>query len=374
MTIETDTRKALRELIDLLTEIDQRWAAEEWNLTSAADVVGAHRALMHLLEGGIANHFEYDRHYPQFRRIVTPNRKFTGDNADAIYFEAAVDPGLEYRVRGNMAGAVYMSLTVEVGTDDGSMGTRTAAVLNNSQFNISADGDFELRLGGTAEGRNCLSLQDASSVTVRYYFEETHCVAADPTREPVISIEALEPGPVPAPANEQSVARGIRRVAEFVRSRTLGMPPMASQQQPDFVSLVPNQFPPPVLPGDFALSAHDAHYSMAPYYLAPDQALVITGRWPTRCAFANVSLWNRFQQTYDYQHRTVSLNRKQTKAEADGSFRIILAHQDPGAPNWLDTEGAAFGLVFWRYFLAEEAIETPCAEVVSFASIALPPG
>ena len=36
----------------------------------------------------------------------------------------------------------------------------------------------------------------------------------------------------------------------------------------------------------------------------------------------------------------------------------------------LDTEGRAFGLVFWRFFLAEGEVETPHAEVVPFATVA----
>jgi hypothetical protein len=108
---------------------------------------------------------------------------------------------------------------------------------------------------------------------------------------------------------------------------------------------------------------------MAPYLLAPDQALVMRGRWP-RCRCANVDLWNRFQQTFDYANRQVTLNRRQTTLEPDGSFRIVIAHRDPGVPNWLDTEGRPFGMVFWRFFLPEEPIETPQAEVVPLAQLA----
>jgi hypothetical protein len=115
------------------------------------------------------------------------------------------------------------------------------------------------------------------------------------------------------------------------------------------------------------LAAFDAAYSMAPFFLGPEQALLITGRWPA-CRFGNVCLWNRFQQTLDYVHRPVSLNRAQTVLEADGSFRVVLAHRDPGVPNWLDTEGRAFGIVFWRFFLPEGAIETPQAQVIDLPS------
>jgi len=108
---------------------------------------------------------------------------------------------------------------------------------------------------------------------------------------------------------------------------------------------------------------------MAPYVLGPDDALVMTGRWP-QCRCANVSLWNRHLQTYDYAHRQVSLNRAQTRLEADGTFRMVIAHRDPGVPNWLDTEGRPFGMVFWRYFLPEGEIATPQAEVVAFDTLA----
>ena len=40
--------------------------------------------------------------------------------------------------------------------------------------------------------------------------------------------------------------------------------------------------------GQPAYAAFDAAYTMAPYALAPDEALVITGRWPT-CRFGNVA-------------------------------------------------------------------------------------
>jgi hypothetical protein len=65
----------------------------------------------------------------------------------------------------------------------------------------------------------------------------------------------------------------------------------------------------------------------------------------------------------------VSLNRKQTRLEPDGSFRIVIAHEDPGVPNWIDTEGNPLGLVFWRFFLVEGAVETPQAKVVKLAEL-----
>ena len=75
-------------------------------------------------------------------------------------------------------------------------------------------------------------------------------------------------------------------------------------------------------------------------------------------------------QTYDFTTRPVSLNRKQTRLEPDGSFRMVLAHRDPGVGNWLDTEGRPFGMVFWRFMLPEGTIETPSVEIVEWEQVA----
>jgi hypothetical protein len=367
--IACESRSALRELIGLLQEVDQRFLSAEWNLMSAADVAEATRAVMHILQGGLALQFERTPERPAFRRIVTPTRKFTGDNADAIYYDAPVSGQYAYRVRGKLAGAVYVSITIEAGVEDGGLRGRTAGVINDTQFDIGASGEFELWIGGPERARNWLPLPpDAYGLTTRHYFEEKHCVAADASRVVPLQIEVVGGSPPPAPPNDASIAAGIRRVMGFVRDRSLGMPPMAQREQPAFVSRVPNQFPKPAKPGDMGLAAFDAAYSMAPYVIGPDQALVIRARWP-KCRAGNVDLWTRHQMTYDYANRSVSLNRAQTALEPDGGIRVVIAHQDPGVPNWLDTEGRPFGLVFWRYMLPEGEIETPRAEVVKWSDL-----
>jgi hypothetical protein len=284
-----------------------------------------------------------------------------------------VDPAHTYLVRGRMDGAVYVSLTVECDTRDGAMASRTAGVINDTRFDVDAEGRFAIRVGGPPAERNWLGLEPhATRITTRHYYENPTPAAADPARNAALAIEVVEPRTPPPPTpDDGSIARAIRRVTRFLRSRTLEQLPMVQREQPAFVSIVPNQFPKPVTPENFGLAAFDATYSMAPWFLGPDDALVMTGRWPA-CRCANVSLWNRFLQTLDYANRPVSRNRAQTTLRPDGSFEIVLAHRDPGHPNWLDTEGRAYGLVFWRFFLAEGEVETPRAEVVPFASVARP--
>jgi len=369
MAIQSQSRTALGELIALLQEIDQHWCSEERNLGSAEDVAGSHRALMHILEAGLVGYFEQDARTPSMRRIVTPSRKLTGDNSDAIYFDAPLDPRYAYRIRGTMSEAVYFSMTIEEGAQDGHLSKSTGAGVNDTEIDVDADGRFTVYLGGEPRARNWLALTEhASRVTTRHYFELATPAALDPAREPTMRIDCLSDVDAPPPPSDESVSAGIRRVSNMVRTRTLEMPQFGSSEMPAFLSITPNTFPEPQTPGNFGLAAPDAHYSMAPFVLGPDEALVITGRWPA-CRFANVCLWNRFQQTFDYASRPVSLNRTQTEADPDGRFTMILAHEDPGLPNWLHTEGNAFGLVFWRFFLVDGVVETPQATVVKLAEV-----
>jgi hypothetical protein len=365
----SEARRAFDELLATLQEAADRCAGPEWGIEAPDDVAGALRLVANLLEGGLVGHFEDDPRQPAFRQIVTPTRKSMGDNADAVYFDAPVSADHAYRVRGRTAGAVYVSFTVEAGGSGGGFPERTAGVLNDADFDVDDDGNFEVVLGGAPRDRNWMPLDaDASRITTRHYFEQERAAAVPPAPDLALSIELVEPmAPLPPP-DDATVAEGFRRVARYVRSRSLEQPKPGEADQPAFVGQVPNAFPAPVPPGDHPLAASDAAYSMSLYLLGPDEALVMTGRWPT-CRYGGVSLWNRHLQTYDYAHRRVSLNRVQTHLEPDGSFRMVLAHRDPGVPNWIDTEGRPFGLVFWRFILPEGDIATPRAEVVPFDSL-----
>lgn len=369
----TSSQDAFAELVGALREVGERFAGPEWGLTDPTDVAEGLRVVLHHLGTAIETQLEDDASRPTFRAIVTPWRKALGDNADARYHDAPVHPNGTYRIRGRTGGAVYVSFTVEAGADDGAFPTGTVGVLNDTGFDVGGDGSFEITVGGPAQDRGWLPLhRDASRLTVRHYWEQAESPNRPPVADLALSID-LVGGDVPAAPlapTDASVAAAIRRMATYVRSRTIeAMAKPGEGDPPPFVSRVPHEFPPPVPPGAHALAAGDAAYSMAPYLLGPDEALVTRVRWP-ECRCANVSLWNRQLQTFDYLRHPASLNRAQAVADADGSVQVVIAHRDPGVPNWLSTEGRPFGLVFWRFMLPSGPIETPAAAVVPVASLA----
>ena len=198
----------------------------------------------------------------------------------------------------------------------------------------TTDGRFEFVLGGPAQDRNWIGLtEEASRLTIRHYWEQPDHPAVPPAPDLAMEI-ALVDGDVPsgprAPTDD-SVAASIRRVGRYVRSRTIEtIFKPGDVEPPAFVSRIPHEFPAPSKPGKHALAAADASYSMAPYLLGPDEALVITARWPD-CRCANVNLWNRQMQTFDYLRHPISLNRAQTVFDPDGSFRVDHRGQGSGS-------------------------------------------
>ena len=57
------------------------------------------------------------------------------------------------------------------------------------------------------------------------------------------------------------------------------------------------------------------------------------------------------------------------KVDSKGRFRFIVSAEDPGLPNWIDTEGHAVGTLYWRFLLPDGEIEKPSCEVVALSSL-----
>jgi len=362
---DSEAGRALQELQGILDDLEADFSKPEWRLRTPQDFAEARRTLMHALLHGLESFLEADPARPFFSPFVHQHKKLLGDNPDSRYYTAIISSEHNYRIRGNIAGATYTSFTVESAAEAFEGGI--ASTLNDTEFKTDENGNYEIILSKDKVDGNWMPLPNsATSLTTRHYYERKLSINNDRLHHIPLDIENLSPpGPRPSP-NDADLATGIRRVATFVKT---GVVVMNNDNSPPWVSRVPNQFMPPVKDDTnekITYAAKDNVYAMAPFVLRPDQALIIRGKFP-KCRFSNIVLWNQFLQTFDYETRTVSLNRSQAEAEDDGSFEIIVAHKDPGKPNWLDTEGRAFGIMFWRFQLPEEEIAPLETEVISLA-------
>ena len=96
--------------------------------------------------------------------------------------------------------------------------------------------------------------------------------------------------------------------------------------------------------------------------LAPDEALVIEAM-PPDCHYWNFQLGNIWAESLDYRFRHVHVNSGSARLRDDGSFRLVVAHEDPGVDNWMDTAGHDHGTMCVRWVRATSHPEPECRVV-----------
>jgi hypothetical protein len=363
------SKAAFDELIDLLTDIRDQYVLSPKRFDDELDVVEGFRYVTELLSEASELLVEADPERPRFSSIVSPARKFLGDNPDALYQQAVIRGDRSYRVTGRRDQQTYISFTIHGPDPAGGINGPVLADRNDRDLVLQPDGTFEIVLSPDEHPGNWIRLDpDARMVIVRNYYLRDRSVQTDADVAVRLGIEPLdEPGP-PPPLDDVTFARRLRDANAFLHATTIGMrvfgdPPAVPVP---FVSSEPNTVGTPwcFRNADVdAAGAVDIYYSSGSFDLAPDQALVMEGRLPA-CAFANVMLWNVHMQTLEYRYRRSSLNAAQIETGTDGGYRIVISERDPGVANWIDTGGHRHGTIFWRFLLPDDQPDTPRCRVV----------
>jgi len=364
--------EAFDELIAALAEIRDSYVLNEDRFTEALDVVEGFRYVTEVLSGASEFFMEADPDHPRMALIVSPARKMQGDNPDSIYHFTRIRGDRSYRVFGVRGEEAYISFTVHAAALDGGFNGRVLADINDSQFSFAPDGSYEIVFSAEPHDGNWVKLDpDARMIIVRSYFLREHSAQNDPRVAVRIGIECLDDVPPPPPLDDETFAVRLRDGVAFLRQTTVGQPLPGTPSPVPFVASEPNRVGQPWSfrnAGVDAAGAVDIFYSMGRWDLLPDDALVMRGTTPPS-RFTNVMLWNRHMQTLEYVHRRSSLNSAQITYEPDDSYVIVIAHRDPGLPNWLDTGGHRVGTIFWRYLLPDSDPVMAECEVVPVDSL-----
>jgi hypothetical protein len=355
MTTETET--AFTELLDTVAATHRRMV--EALADDPVTLLEAHRWVLTILQVAADVTLWADTARPRFVEIVGPYKKWGGDNADAFYCYAPIDPSRTYRVTVRPGDAVYLSLTVYGGPNDGRYSTRIVGSLNSHEAAVGPDGAIHMVLSPERPA-------EPDAAWIRLEPDAVAAITRDYLEDPVTGkraawhIEADDP-PDTYRQDDADEARRLRAAATWVREQASIVPiPLGT----------PNAIDPPypVPTTTFGWAAGDAAYAMGAFELDDDEALVIRGRSP-ECAFWNVCLWNRLLHTYNYDYERVTINGAQVEYEPDGSWIVVVSAGRPAHPNWISTAGHRTGRIWIRWFLPSQTPEQPQVEVLPVATV-----
>ncbi|AEF35412.1 conserved hypothetical protein [Mycolicibacter sinensis] len=350
----SELSQAFGDLLEEVRAVEQRLLGGDPPLEEA-DILDGYRWALSLLRVAADAYIWGDADKPILVDVIGPYLKWGGDNSDAFYQLAPIDPSRSYRVTGNRGDAVYLSMTVYGGPDDGRYSDRIIDTINDRDLGCDTHGDFEFVISATEQQGNWLKLEpDAVFILTRDY-----CTQPGTDRRAQWKIEALDDTPR-RPDSRADLSRRMRAARTWIREQAA----MAPVRLPANVL----QDPYPVPSRTVGWAAGDAAYAMGAYELQPGQALVIEGTSP-ECVFWNLCLWNPFLHTYDYTRERVTINGAHVTYAPDGSWQIVISETDPGHPNWVSTAGRSKGLIWLRWFLPEATPDSLNCRVVDVAEL-----
>jgi len=297
---------------------------------------------------------------PAQPRIAASTPKIGGDNPDYAYTNCAVSGRYAYRLRGTRGDAQRIGF----GTYHGGLGTpeglQASGYRSDAELAFEPDGSFELVLCVEPRPGNWLPMRpDTNQLTIRQTLLERRR-----ERPASFEIERLDAASPPAPLDPAAYAAQLARARGFVEGvvrQFLGWSATFAAR--------PNEILP--LPPELARQASgdpSTRYHNGYFELGPDEALVVDLE-PPRCEYWNLQLCNHWLESLDFMAVTSHVNHRTAVADAQGRVRAVVAHRDPGAPNWLDTAGHARGCLALRWVGADRDA-SPRTRVAKLADLA----
>lgn len=260
-------------------------------------------------------------------------------NPDTVYLTAQIDGSGTYRVSG-LRGTSPEATIMPMGAS-GPAGIPTYPPLDLDLFVTGPDGRIDVTISATQPdppGPWWRIETDVRTLMLRSVTQHwgVHC-------DPVLSIVRLDrPARRRRPPTDQvaaklavlpqvvegSLAFGIRKIVELSASHV------------NAVRLV-DYGAGGGLPGQW--------YHEGFYQIDGEHVLVLETRMESEASTFSLALTDAMGCTLDWVNAQASLNSAQAEVDADGILRVVVASQDPGPANWLDTMGHSTGLMQLRW-------------------------
>ncbi|MBW2724827.1 MAG: hypothetical protein JRE71_10600 [Deltaproteobacteria bacterium] len=404
--VEKELRSAWDDMLESLTRA--RDAIDQPELMPAPqnerNLAEGYRYLIGYLHTAIERAFHEDPVRPAMRNALSIFNRATIDNSDAIYFYAPIDGREQYVLRGSVEDCrvwrgeappetgrlaphylIFETSSGVLAGDSGDLrelipGVKTqTGNLDSSSIEVNADGSFEILLAPEKpEGYSGNYISTLKVVTrphpldpdmppERYAnYLSGRQLFYDWEREDAIHFSITQlgaEGTAPAAYTAKQAAEELRRCGELVRAQmhfwnAFWTIPMGIYGKRDG-SLPGIEFP---RNGFNTINAATGAtgggmstnlYAGGVFELEPDEALIIENRIRIKPQYIGFQIGNLWGESVEYGNSVGSLNGAQSEVSADGVIRLVVAHRDPGVPNWIDTTGHREGFLTPRWAYSE---------------------
>ncbi len=322
-----------------------------------------YRYLSRIARAGLAAFIEHsDAKAPVLHRVVDETTKLGADNPDNFYQTAALDGRYEYKITGRRNSIACLSFGTQSGHYGEGGGLPPTGHIESDQIEMDEDGCFELILSCKPQDRNWLPMAlETGTLIVRQTFLDRD--AETPAELRIERINCPEHERRPSPLTPLQLDEGLKKVGAL----TAGAPLLFAKWARDFQKHS-NELPlfdPEVslaAGGDPNITYYHSHWA-----IAQDEALVIEVT-PPECEYWNFQLNNYWMESLDYRHHRIHTNKHLAHYEDDRSIRLIVAHEDPGRPNWIETAGHTSGTMCFRWVRAKDPPQ-PQTRLVKLSSL-----
>jgi len=319
------------------------------------------RYLSRLIRAGLESCVEFaDPDFPVFYSLAHETIKIGADNPDNLYLNARVDGRLEYRITGSRGTVHYLGISTKAGGYGTTGCMEPTGFVDSGTLQVAPDGSFEMTLSATPQPGNWLRMAPETEMLIvrQTFLDRTREVPAR------LEIERIPRGDNATPLDPGEFAAKLQGAGRFVE----GTARLFADWVQGFAAH-PNVLPPQdQRPYQAAGGDPSIHYYHGYWVLGDDEALVIEVPRAPECETWNFQLNNYWMESLDYRHHRIHVNKHTAAHNPDGSATLVVAHRDPGLPNWLDTAGHGLGTMCFRWIRAREIVH-PSARVVKLRAL-----
>ena len=303
--------------------------------------------------------YDWDPDFPYLMRSDFIRHKYGIDNPDTLYLMAPIRGDATYRITGTRGTVPWFSIQVNAGRMGFDPQFSAIGSMDTTEIEFEDDGSFEVVLSADPQSGNWLPLEpNVDYVTVRQNFYDWENDVPAEFRIVRVWQEADHPSELTPTEMAERMDLAGRYIDSYMTFWSEFGLDTASRIEVNTCDE----------PHSYGATAGEQYlYSGGPFILNPEEALIVevSESDPLYFGFQLATIWT---QSFDYENRQTSLNGHQAYLDSDGIYRFVIAHEDPGVPNWLDTTGYSEGLMSLRWAYPE-ATPTVATKVVAFDKV-----